>query len=41
MKIKNINGTSQAKCSCGSWLKHWQNFSGELECAWLANRRGC
>jgi hypothetical protein len=29
MKIKNINGTSQTKCACGSWLKHWENFSSQ------------
>jgi len=29
MKIKNINGTSQTTCSCGSWLKHWEKFSGQ------------
>jgi len=29
MKIKNINGTSQNKCVCGSWLKHWEKFSGQ------------
>jgi hypothetical protein len=23
MKLKNINGTSANKCSCGSWLDHW------------------
>jgi len=28
MKIKHINGTSQLACSCGSWLKHWERFSG-------------
>lgn len=28
-RIKNINGTSQNKCSCGSWLKHWEKFSGQ------------
>jgi hypothetical protein len=27
MKIRNVNGTSQNKCNCGSWLKHWENFS--------------
>jgi len=27
MKIKNINGTSQTTCACGSWLKHWEKFS--------------
>lgn len=29
MKIKNINGTSDTDCSCGSWLKHWEKFSGQ------------
>ena len=28
-KVKNINGTSQAKCICRSWLKHWEKFSGQ------------
>ena len=28
MKVKNINGTSQTTCKCGSWLQHWKNFSG-------------
>ena len=27
MKIKNINGTSDTTCSCGSWLDHWKKFS--------------
>ena len=30
MRIKNINGTSQTNCACGSWLKHWANFSGQM-----------
>lgn len=29
MKIKNINGTSQTKCVCGSWMNHWNRFSGQ------------
>ncbi|TDX00383.1 hypothetical protein EDB95_1405 [Dinghuibacter silviterrae] len=29
MKIKNISGTSELDCVCGSWLKHWENFSGK------------
>ncbi len=29
MKVNNINGTSQNACSCGSWLDHWKNFSGQ------------
>ncbi len=30
MKVKNINGTSQNVCKCGSWLEHWKNYSGQL-----------
>jgi len=29
VRLKNINGTSQLNCSCGSWLKHWEKFSGQ------------
>jgi len=29
MKVKNINGTSQNTCKCGSWLQHWKNHSGQ------------
>ncbi len=29
MKIKNINGTSDNKCNCDSWLDHWKKFSGQ------------
>ncbi|MFA4852803.1 MAG: hypothetical protein WC974_08870 [Thermoplasmata archaeon] len=28
-KVKNINGTSDNTCKCGSWLKHWEKFSGQ------------
>ena len=28
MRVKNLNGTSQRTCKCGSWLKHWENFGG-------------
>lgn len=27
MKVKNINGTSDKACKCGSWLDHWKKFS--------------
>lgn len=27
MKVKNINGTSDNICSCGSWIVHWEKFS--------------
>lgn len=26
-KVKNINGTGQKTCKCGSWLAHWEKFS--------------
>ncbi len=29
MKVTNINGVSDPACRCGSWLNHWQNFSGQ------------
>lgn len=29
MKVKNLNGTSDNTCKCGSWLKHWEKFSGK------------
>lgn len=29
MKVKNINGTSDNSCSCGSWIAHWKNYGGE------------
>ena len=28
MKVNNINGTRANTCKCGSWLAHWQKFSG-------------
>lgn len=29
MKLRNIKGTSENDCSCGSWIAHWEKFSGE------------
>ena len=29
MKLRNINGTSDTACRCGSWLDHWKKFSGQ------------
>ncbi|AEW85175.1 hypothetical protein B0A78_12095 [Flavobacterium columnare NBRC 100251 = ATCC 23463] len=26
-KVKNINGTSDNNCKCGSWLQHWKKYS--------------
>lgn len=28
--VKNINGTAGNKCRCGSWLRHWEKYSGEI-----------
>lgn len=28
IKVKNINGTSDNTCKCGSWLSHWKRFGG-------------
>ena len=39
MRVKNINGTSQNKCSCGSWLQHWKNYSGQT--ARICRAKGC
>ena len=29
MKVRNMTGTSDNVCKCGSWLDHWKNFSGQ------------
>jgi hypothetical protein len=29
MTVKNINGTSDTTCRCGSWLNHWKELSGQ------------
>lgn len=29
MKIRNINGISDPPCACGSWMQHWEKFSGQ------------
>jgi hypothetical protein len=36
MKIRNINGTSDTTCKCGSWLKHWENFSRQARPSYCA-----
>ena len=38
MKVININGTSQNTCKCGSWLAHWQKFSGQALSKWCSER---
>ena len=39
MKVKNINGTSQNKCKCGSWIQHWRNYSNQT--ATVCRAVGC
>ena len=39
MKVKNINGTSQTNCSCGSWLQHWRKYSNQN--ATICRASGC
>lgn len=29
MRVKNVNATAYNTCRCGSWLGHWQKFSGQ------------
>ena len=29
MRVKNLNGTKKEKCISGSWLAHWEAFSGQ------------
>lgn len=37
--VKNLNRTSWKKCKCGSWLKHWENYSKQK--ALLCANRSC
>ena len=40
MTVKNINGTSDnPKCPCGSWIRHWENYSGSSR--WLCAVCNC
>lgn len=39
MKVKNINGTAQNQCKCGSWIKHWRNYSNQI--ATECRAKGC
>lgn len=40
MKVHNLNGTSDNKCSCGSWLQHYNNFV-EIEATFCSNLSCC
>lgn len=26
--MKNLSGTAERNCKCGSWLEHWKKFAG-------------
>jgi hypothetical protein len=49
MKVRNVNGISLNRCSCGSWLEHWIRFSGrdlpvycaELSCYYAPEGGAC
>lgn len=28
--VKNINGTSDNTCLCGSWINHWRKYTQKL-----------
>jgi hypothetical protein len=29
VRIININGITDTRCKCGSWLEHWKKYSGQ------------
>lgn len=39
VKVKNQNSLSDHTCNCGSWLKHWEKYSGmkAVQCAAKGN----
>lgn len=38
MQVKNINGTSERDCKCGSWLEHWKKFSRAALPSWCCEK---
>lgn len=28
MVVRNVKGTRERSCACGSWLMHWERFAG-------------
>jgi hypothetical protein len=38
VRVKNVNGTSELDCKCGSWLEHWRKFSGSTLPAWCSEK---
>ncbi len=39
MTVFNINGTGDNVCSCGSWLAHWNNYSGQVLPAYCPEKK--
>ena len=37
--VKNLSGTGQLTCRCGSWIKHWENFTRQK--AYLCSATDC
>ena len=37
--VKNLKGTGNLTCSCGSWIKHWEKFTSKK--AKLCTATGC
>lgn len=29
MQVRNLNGTSDNQCKCGSWYAHWKKYSNQ------------
>jgi len=27
LKVKNVSGTKEQSCACGSWIRHWKRYS--------------
>lgn len=41
MKVKNIKGTSDNTCNCGSWLEHWRKFSVKKKLPTFCSEKSC
>ena len=39
MEVYNLKGTAGLDCRCGTWIKHWKNFTNES--AEYCKAKGC